>query len=147
MNRERLKKETIRDVIKDCSRKRNYLVEYLWIMSVKANEIKGITTMEGGFKRVRFSIQDIHTRLGRDAANEFIIIHNHPNGDPRPSAADYNFLSKLEELDCRTFRLRDFLIFSEQYIYSHEWNKDLTDGEIDPIFWSDAMEGMRALWE
>ena len=139
----KLKKEEIRSIIQGCSIKRNYLIEYLWIMSIKGNEIHGITALEGGFNKVRFSIEDIKFRLSKDGENEFIIIHNHPGGNPMPSEADFKFLSRLKDLETKTFKLRDFLIFSEEFIYSHAWNKDMPRGEVDPIFWSDAIERMR----
>ena len=143
----KLKKEEIRSIIQGCSIKRNYLIEYLWIMSIRGNEINGISVFEGGYNKVRFSIEDIELRLSEDGENEFIIIHNHPGGNPLPSEMDFKFLSRLKELESKTFRLRDFIIFSEEYIYSHAWNKNLPTGEVDPIFWSDAMERMHALWE
>ena len=143
----KLKKEEIRSIIQGCSMKRNYLIEYLWIMSIRGNEIQGITALEGGFNRVQFSIEDIRFRLSEDGENEFIIIHNHPGGNPLPSAKDLTFIAYIEDLESKIFKLRDFLIFSEEYIWSNAWNQDLPPGEVDPIFWSDAMERMHALWE
>ena len=139
----KLKKEEIRSIIRKYSMKRNYLIECLWIMSIRGNEIHGVTTLEGGYNKVRFSIEDIKIRLSEDRENEFVIIHNHPGGNPMPSEADFKFLSRLKDLETKTFKLRDFLIFSEEFIYSHAWNKDMPTGEVDPIFWSDAIERMR----
>lgn len=145
--RHRLTKECIRQLLLNCSKKRNHLIEYLWIMSVKGNEICGTSVIEGGLHKVNFLIGDIADRLREDAANEFILIHNHPNGDPRPSIIDLDFISLLKKLKSKTFNVRDFLIFSEQYIYSHEWNKDLLEGEMNPIFWSEEIEELSTLWK
>lgn len=62
-------------------------------------------------------------RIARDAillsAQAVLIAHNHPDGDPRPSAADLALTRRLAQgLDILGVRLLDHLIFGGDHVAS-----------------------------
>lgn len=62
-------------------------------------------------------------RIARDAillsAQAVLIAHNHPDGDPRPSAADLALTRRLAQgLDILGVRLLDHLIFGDNHVAS-----------------------------
>ena len=122
----KLKKEKIKEIIQSCSTEKNYPLEYLWIVGIKKNKIAGITKLEGRKKRVVFSYKDLRHRLRKDNTKEFIMIHNHPSGDAFPTRIDLKTAKFLDSLKKRGLIMRDFLIFSEKFIYSFEWNRNLS---------------------
>lgn len=52
---------------------------------------------EGGVCSVEILPRDVFARLVREAAAAAIFVHNHPSGDPTPSAADIELTRRLTE--------------------------------------------------
>lgn len=51
----------------------------------------------------------------KDAAKAILLVHNHPSGDPTPSAADLNVTNRLEEAGKRLgIQLLDHVIVARQ---------------------------------
>ncbi|MCK4260087.1 MAG: hypothetical protein KAX49_14000 [Halanaerobiales bacterium] len=121
----KLKKERIKEIILNCSGEKNYSTEHLWIIGFKDNKIIGITKIDGGKRKTFFSNSDIRRRLRMDNTKEFILIHNHPSGNAFPTRNDLKTIKHLDLQKKRGLIMRDFLIFSEKFIYSFEWNKNL----------------------
>lgn len=52
-------------------------------------------------------------------ASDFILIHNHPSGDPKPSAEDYNVTMRLKECgELLNLPLRDHIVIGDNVYYS-----------------------------
>ena len=52
---------------------------------------------EGGGCSVEFKPRDVFANLLREGAASAILVHNHPSGDPEPSAADRELTARLRE--------------------------------------------------
>lgn len=59
-------------------------------------EVKAIVLVaKGGSTRASLDERDVFVPLVRLAAAAFILVHNHPNGDPTPSAADVVMTNRM----------------------------------------------------
>ena len=74
---------------------------------------------EGNLHDVRFDLRKIISRGIDVGASAVVLMHNHPSGDPQPSAADIQetrrIASLLKQLD---LRLQDHLIVAANTIFS-----------------------------
>ena len=65
------------------------------------------------------SVREIMMRLLAMGAVKFIMIHNHPSGDPMPSLEDYNVKGKLKDAgQLMEIQLLDFIIIGNGNYYS-----------------------------
>jgi DNA repair protein RadC len=64
-------------------------------LDVKNRVLAELRLAEGGACSVEFLPRDVFARLVREAAAGVVFVHNHPSGDPSPSAADRALTHKL----------------------------------------------------
>jgi len=64
--------------------------EEVWLISLDAqNSVKSARRIgQGGLHGCALTTRDVLTPALRDAASAIVLVHNHPSGDPRPSAED-----------------------------------------------------------
>lgn len=64
--------------------------EEVWLISLDAqNAVKSARRIgQGGLHGCALTTRDVLTPALRDAASAIVLVHNHPSGDPRPSAED-----------------------------------------------------------
>ncbi|MCK4260815.1 MAG: hypothetical protein KAX49_17695 [Halanaerobiales bacterium] len=136
-SRSKLKKGSLIRLLLGISKTRNHSLEYLWIITFKGNDILRITKIKGGKKNIDISISEVINRVKADGAVAYTLIHNHPAGSSKPSTDDELFLGELLKNKSRGVRLRDFIIFSERFIWSFQYNRRLCQGEMNPIFWEE----------
>ncbi len=71
--------------------------EELWLLAVDgrqgARAARKIAA--GGIHGLHVSARDVLRAALREAASAFLVVHNHPSGDPTPSAADLDFTARL----------------------------------------------------
>jgi DNA repair protein RadC len=71
--------------------------EELWLLAVDgrqgARAARRIAA--GGIHGLHVSARDVLRAALREAASAFLVVHNHPSGDPTPSAADLDFTARL----------------------------------------------------
>lgn len=95
--------------------------EECWCLMLKRNRrlISSVKISEGGETMTEISIKAI-TRGALDVqAAAVILSHNHPGGDPRPSAADIKETMKLKRaLETFEITLMDHIIISGNECYS-----------------------------
>jgi len=53
---------------------------------------------KGSLSQVEVSFSDVFSRGHLIGAGAFILVHNHPSGDPRPSQADIKFTYRLKRI-------------------------------------------------
>ncbi len=91
--------------------------EFLWLFAFYNNQLVAVFKCAQGRGSVNTSVQAIFTRLLQVNATGFILAHNHPNVEARPSRNDVKTFNKWREIgDFIGVRLFDNIIFS--------WNKD-----------------------
>jgi DNA repair protein RadC len=80
----------------------------------------GIRTIEEGtVDRVSVWPRKVIEIALQCGASAFIIVHNHPSGDPSPSDQDYSMTQKiLEAAESLGMRFVDHLIFSNTWCHS-----------------------------
>ena len=80
---------------------------------------------EGSVDRVIIYPREISRRAILLDASSIVIAHNHPSGDPSPSAEDVNVTERLEmSLNVIDVLLFDHFIFGEGEVYSMRQNVD-----------------------
>jgi DNA repair protein RadC len=64
--------------------------EQVWVLSLDGkNGLRGARRIaEGGLHGCSLQPRDVLRAVVRDAASSFVLVHNHPSGDPTPSAED-----------------------------------------------------------
>ena len=64
--------------------------EQVWVLSLDGkNALRGARRVaEGGLHGCSLEPRDVLRAVLRDAASAFVLVHNHPSGDPRPSSED-----------------------------------------------------------
>ena len=73
--------------------------EYVYIIALntKCNPVGVFLLTKGTVDRSLISPREIFVRLFLCGANCFVMVHNHPSGDPTPSIEDINMTRKLKE--------------------------------------------------
>ena len=71
--------------------------EELWVLALDGRQ--GLRAARrvalGGVHGLHVSMRDVLRIVLREAASSFVAVHNHPSGDPRPSAQDLDFTLRL----------------------------------------------------
>jgi DNA repair protein RadC len=72
--------------------------EELWVLAVDgANRLRGARCVaRGGHHAVAVSTREILTAAVAHAASAFLLVHNHPSGDPKPSEHDVRMTEAVE---------------------------------------------------
>lgn len=76
----------------------------LILLNSKNEVVKNIELKTGSINQISVAPAEILKEVIKEELNKFIIIHNHPSGDPTPSKADLDFTKKVEECS-KLFRL------------------------------------------
>lgn len=71
--------------------------EELWVLglNVKNHLHSARRVAKGGAFGVVVGTRDVLREVLRDGAPAFVVVHNHPSGDPTPSAEDLHFTERL----------------------------------------------------
>jgi len=71
--------------------------EQVWVLSLDGkNGLRGARRIaEGGLHGCAIEPRDVLRAVVRDAASAFVMVHNHPSGDPTPSAEDIELTSMV----------------------------------------------------
>jgi DNA repair protein RadC len=71
--------------------------EELWVLAVDGNQrVRAARRVAaGGLHGMLVSVRDPLRFALREGASTFLIVHNHPSGDPRPSIEDMRFTEQL----------------------------------------------------
>jgi DNA repair protein RadC len=95
--------------------------EVILIATEKEGGINYFLISSGTENSVSLSFSYLFSFLKKNNISKFIMVHNHPGGDSKPSEKDLNFLTKLNKrLSTENFQLIDFIIISENNFYSHQ---------------------------
>ena len=71
--------------------------EQVWVLSLDGrNNLRSARRIaEGGLHGCSVESRDILRAVVRDAASAFVLLHNHPSGDPQPSDEDVDLTARL----------------------------------------------------
>ncbi|HEU4456209.1 MAG TPA: JAB domain-containing protein, partial [Longimicrobium sp.] len=73
--------------------------------------------------------RDVFSPAVRERAYAVVALHNHPSGEPRPSAEDRELTRRLEQCACLLgLRLIDHIIVGENRYWSFSEQKQLASG-------------------
>lgn len=95
--------------------------EYLWVVSLATNaSILNIELVAiGSLNKVVITPSDIFSFVMQKRAAGFVLVHNHPSGELKPSSADLDLTDKMQQLgNFHHLPLRDHLIITEEGYYS-----------------------------
>jgi DNA repair protein RadC len=95
--------------------------EYLWVVSLATNaSILNIELVAiGSLNKVVITSSDIFSFVMQKRAAGFVLVHNHPSGELKPSSADLDLTDKMQQLgNFHHLPLRDHLIITEESYYS-----------------------------
>jgi DNA repair protein RadC len=73
--------------------------EELWVLALDGRNGLRATRLvaSGGLHGVHIGVRDVLRPVLRDATSAFVLVHNHPSGDPTPSSEDIAFTRKVIE--------------------------------------------------
>ena len=91
--------ENIVDMMNTIYRLNQKAEEYVYILALntKCNLVGVFLLTKGTADRSLVSPREIFVRLFLCGANCFVMVHNHPSGDPTPSIEDINMTRKLKD--------------------------------------------------
>src|SRR5262249_9607964 len=71
--------------------------EQIWVLSLDGrNGLRaGRRVAEGGLHGCSIDPRDVLPTVVRDAASAFVLVHNHPSGDPTPSNEDIELTHRI----------------------------------------------------
>ena len=95
-------------------------VEEFWVIFMRKNTISGIEKLhQGGLDNTLVDIRLLLKRLLEKDATTFIIAHNHPSGNLKPSASDKDLTKKIKDAaGYLNLHLFDHLIIAGNQYYS-----------------------------
>lgn len=72
--------------------------EELWLLALDSQNRLIVARMlaKGGAHSLSIAVKDVLAKGLRENARAFILVHNHPSGDPAPSAADIRFTAEVK---------------------------------------------------
>ena len=73
--------------------------EELWVLALDGrNHLRAARRVAmGGLHGVHVSVRDVLRPVLREGASGFVLVHNHPSGDPTPSQEDVEFTRRIEQ--------------------------------------------------
>ena len=95
--------------------------EHLWLICLDTkNQIKKeVMIFKGGLNSIEVHPREIMVEALKVSANGFILVHNHPSGDPSPSNNDLVFTRKMRKVGkLLGIELIDHLIIGEDNYWS-----------------------------
>ena len=94
------------------------------LLDRKSRVIKVIRTTIGGSRGTSIDIPTLVRNAMTYSARHIILVHNHPEGDPRPSAADIRETSSLRDAAAScSILLLDHVIIADEHFYSFNEEK------------------------
>jgi len=88
-------------------------------LNAKGAVISVLPLLSGRINAVSASPKEILSPVVRDLADAFVLFHNHPSGDPRPSPEDLRFTERIREAsDILGITLVDHLILTGNGYFS-----------------------------
>jgi DNA repair protein RadC len=88
-------------------------------LSTKNNVISEKCIFLGTLNEITLHPREIFNEVIKNHANSFILIHNHPSGDPSPSKEDIEFTKKIFDMSILLgIELLDHLVISAGCFYS-----------------------------
>ena len=97
------------------------VVEECWLLLLNNDHriLKSVQVSKGGFSSAHADPAVIMREVLLHNSPRFIVAHNHPSGNPRPSEADIRFTRSLEKAaDYMNVRLLDHLIITADTFFS-----------------------------
>ena len=120
-----VKVTTAKDVVdyveKHCMPKEEQWREQAWVLTLdKGMNINGHFLLSvGGTNSTVFDKKIVAKVAVEMVADGIILVHNHPSGNARPSAADINETNAIRKgLDCLDIKLIDHVIIADDEFYS-----------------------------
>lgn len=112
---------------------------YIIALDSKKKPLAFFFVNQGTIDNSLVDIRGIFMRLLLTNAAKFILIHNHPSGDPFPSAPDYSVTRKLKELSpIMGIEFSDHIIIASEdgivkhhSFFQHLWKKKTDGSEIE----------------
>lgn len=98
-------------------------VEKIWVFALNSKlEINNFSEVSKGARTgAMVDISEIFRLLMLSNANSFILVHNHPSGNPKPSAEDRNLTKELTEAgELMRIKLTDHIIMGENTYFSFQ---------------------------
>jgi DNA repair protein RadC len=84
------------------------------LLNVKNRVIRTVTISEGGLNSTLVQPRDVFAPAVREGAAGVILAHNHPSGDPAPSADDVNLTRRLADAgDLINIKVLDHIIIGD----------------------------------
>ena len=94
------------------------------LLDRKSRVIKILRTTIGGSRGTSIDIPGLIRNAMTYSASHIILVHNHPDGNPRPSAADIRETSALRDAAAScSIMLLDHVIISDEHYYSFNEEK------------------------
>lgn len=114
----------LRDIWSD---KIEYIEETYLIALNRANKVLGwVKISQGGTSRTVIDTKVVFQHLLLAHASSFIIAHNHPSGNDKPSTEDVNVTKGLKDAgDVMSIKMLDHIILTKESYYSFGDNETL----------------------
>ena len=112
------------------------------------SQIVSVGTVNEAVAHQRDLLRALHAAADKTTARRLVVSHNHPSGDPRPSAADIDFTLKLQDAArVMDFEVVDHVITNGEKFYSLR-EAGYVDGRL-AMAWEGGGElaGKLAPWE
>jgi len=85
------------------------------LLDTKNRVMKEVVISTGGLNAALMNPRDVLRAAVAEAASAIILIHNHPSGDPKPSADDRHVTRRIKEAcDLTGIRMLDHIIIGEE---------------------------------
>ncbi len=91
--------------------------------------LRVLTVAQGGVCSVEIIPRDVYAAIVREGAASVVFLHNHPSGDPAPSAEDHALTQRLRLAgNVVGVPLRDHMIVGHESYFSFFENKEFAAG-------------------
>jgi len=88
---------------------------YCLLLDVKNRVLREVEISKGGLSVALVNPRDVLQAAVAEAASAIIVVHNHPSGDPEPSADDIRVTKRIREVcELTGIRLLDHVIIGEE---------------------------------
>lgn len=101
--------------------------EELWLLTVDSSlrPLSRVRVAQGGRTSCSATPADVLRRAILDGATGLFLAHNHPSGDPRPSASDRRFTTQLS----RAARPLGITVHDHLVLTTRAWRSELTEAQ------------------
>lgn len=85
------------------------------LLDAKNRILREVTVSSGGLTSSAVNPRDVFRHAVTESASAIILVHNHPSGDPTPSAADMELTRRLKKAgDLMAIRVLDHVVVAEE---------------------------------